>query len=114
VIHAPKTFPQPRGIRSGDVVRVFNDRGQILAGALVTDAIRQGVVRVSEGGWYDPAEPGKPGSLDRYGDVNVLTVDMGTSKLAQGNCGHTAVGDVEKYKAAAPKTGVFAAPKGAA
>lgn len=103
-----------RGIRSGDVVRVFNDRGQILAGAVVTDAIRPGVVRVSEGGWYDPAEPGKPGSLCRYGDVNALTVDMGTSKLAQGNCGHTAVGDVEKYKGAAPKTAVFLTPKDAA
>ncbi len=103
-----------RGIQSGDVVRVFNDRGQILAGAKVTDAIRPGVIRVSEGGWYDPAEPRKPGSLDRYGDVNVLTVDMGTSKLGQGNCGHTAVGDVEKYRGAAPKTSVFAATKDAA
>ena len=103
-----------RGIQSGDVVRVFNDRGQILAGAKVTNAIRPGVIRVSEGGWYDPAEPGKPGSLDRYGDVNVLTVDMGTSKLGQGNCGHTAVGNVEKYKGAAPKTSVFTAPGGAA
>ena len=105
---------QARGIQNGDVVRVFNDRGQILAGAKVTNAIRPGVIRVSEGGWYDPAEPGKAGSLDRYGDVNVLTVDMGTSKLGQGNCGHTAVGNVEKYKGAAPKTSVFTAPNGAA
>ena len=93
---------------------MFNDRGQILAGAKVTNAIRPGVIRVSEGGWYDPAEPSKTGSLDRYGDVNVLTVDMGTSKLGQGNCGHTAVGNVEKYKGAAPKTSVFTAPNGAA
>ena len=27
-----------RGIKDGDIVRVFNDRGQILAGAKVTDA----------------------------------------------------------------------------
>jgi trimethylamine-N-oxide reductase (cytochrome c) len=100
-----------RGIKTGDVVRVFNDRGQILAGAKVSDSIRPGVIRVSEGGWYDPAEPTKPGSLDRYGDVNVLTVDIGTSRLAQGNCGHTAVGNVEKYnKGPAPKPTVFVAP----
>jgi len=103
-----------RGINNGDVVRVFNGRGQILAGAKVTDTIRPGVVCVNEGGWYDPADPTKPGSLDRYGDVNVLTVDMGTSKLGQGNCGHTAVGDVEKFKGEAPKPMVFAAPKAAA
>ena len=99
-----------RGIKNGDVVRVFNDRGQILAGAKVTDTIRPGVVVVHEGGWYDPVD-NKPGALCRYGDVNVLTVDIGTSKLAQGNCGHTAVGDVEKYKGEAPKPQVFNAPK---
>ncbi|MBK1663024.1 trimethylamine-N-oxide reductase TorA [Rhodospirillum rubrum] len=102
-----------RGISNGDVVRVFNDRGQILAGAIVTNTIRPGVIRVNEGGWYDPADPTKPGSLCKYGDVNVLTVDIGTSKLAQGNCGHTAIGDVEKYAEAAPAVTVFAAPKNA-
>lgn len=100
-----------RGINDGDVVRVFNDRGQILAGAKVTDAIRPGVLRVNEGGWYDPLEPGKPGSLDRYGDANVLTVDIGTSKLGQGNCGHTAVGDVEKYAGPEVTVAVFSTPK---
>jgi trimethylamine-N-oxide reductase (cytochrome c) len=102
-----------RGIRDGDVVRVFNDRGQVLAGATVTEDIRPGVIRVSEGGWYDPAEPGKPGALCRYGDVNVLTPDIGTSKLAQGNCGHTAIGEVEKYQGDPPPVGVFIAPAGA-
>jgi trimethylamine-N-oxide reductase (cytochrome c) len=82
-----------RGIKDGDVIRLFNGRGQTLAGAKVTDDIRPGVVRVNEGGWYDPAEPGKAGSLCKYGDVNNLTLDIGTSKLGQGNCGHTAVGE---------------------
>ena len=99
-----------RGIRDGDVVRVFNDRGQILAGARISDAIRPGVIRVNEGGWYDPVDPREPGSLCRYGDVNTLTVGIGTSKLAQGNCGHTAVGDVEKYQGTPPPVSVFAAP----
>ncbi len=102
-----------RGIKDGDVVRVFNDRGQILAGALVTDDIRPGVIRISEGGWYDPVDPTKDGSLCKYGDVNVLTVDIGTSKLAQGNCGHTSVGEVEKYKGAVPAVSAFTAPKAA-
>ena len=99
-----------RGIVDGDVVRVFNDRGQILAGAHVSDAIRPGVIRVNEGGWFDPVDPREPGSLCRYGDVNTLTVPIGTSKLAQGNCGHTAVGDVEKYTGVPPPTDVFVAP----
>lgn len=102
-----------RGIKDGDIVRVYNDRGQILAGAKVTDNIRPGVIRVNEGGWYDPQEAGKPGTLCKYGDVNVLTVDIGTSKLGQGNCGHTAVGEVEKYNGPAVTVDVFNAPKGA-
>ena len=99
-----------RGIADGDLVRVFNDRGQILAGARVTDTVRPGVICVNEGGWFDPANPREPGSLDRYGDINSLTPDIGTSKLAQGNCGHTAVGDVEKYKGKPPEVDVFRAP----
>jgi len=96
-----------RGIADGDVVRVFNDRGQVLAGAKVTDAIRPGVIRINEGGWYDPAEPGKPGTLCKYGDVNVLSVDMGTSKLGQGNCGHTSIAEVEKFAGEAPPVTAF-------
>jgi trimethylamine-N-oxide reductase (cytochrome c) len=102
-----------RGIVDGDVVRVFNDRGACLGGAVVTDTIRPGVVKISEGAWFSPVEPGTPGSLCAFGDVNVLTVDTGTSQLAQGNCGHTAVGDVEKYDGTPPAVTVFDTPKNA-
>jgi trimethylamine-N-oxide reductase (cytochrome c) len=104
---------EARGIKDGDVVRVFNDRGQILAGAKLTDAIRPGVIRVNEGGWYDPVDAAQPGSLDRYGDANVLTQDIGSSKLGQGNVGHSVIGDVEKYTGADVTVGAFVAPKGA-
>ena len=42
------------GIATGDVVRVFNDRGEILVGALVTDIIPKHVIAICEGAWYDP------------------------------------------------------------
>jgi trimethylamine-N-oxide reductase (cytochrome c) len=99
-----------RGILDGDIVRVFNDRGQMLAGAKITDAIRPGVIRVNEGGWFDPIDPRELGSLCRYGDVNNLSIGIATSKLAQGNCAHTAVGDLEKYREAPPELDVFRAP----
>jgi trimethylamine-N-oxide reductase (cytochrome c) len=101
-----------RGIKDGDVVRIFNDRGQVLAGAIVTDKVRPGVLRLNEGGWYDPVEPGTLGTLDAYGSANVLSVDKGTSKLAQGNCGHTVVADVAKYDGDLPEVKVFAQPAG--
>lgn len=101
---------EARGIADGDVVRVFNGRGQTLAGAVVTDGIRPGVIRVNEGGWYDPVEPGADGTLCAYGDVNTLTPDLGTSKLAQANCGHTVIADVEKFTGDLPEVTVFDAP----
>ncbi|KGF69514.1 trimethylamine N-oxide reductase I catalytic subunit [Hoeflea sp. BAL378] len=99
-----------RGIADGDVVRVFNDRGQVLVGAVVSDDIRPGVLRISEGGWYDPVVGGEVGALDAYGDANCLTVGIGTSKLAQGNCGHTGLAEVEKFTGELPKVNVFDAP----
>ncbi|ENV6073215.1 molybdopterin guanine dinucleotide-containing S/N-oxide reductase, partial [Vibrio parahaemolyticus] len=39
-----------RGIKTGDLVRAFNNRGQVLVGAEVTDRIKQGSVCIHEGG----------------------------------------------------------------
>ncbi len=102
---------EARGIKDGDIVRLFNDRGQILAGAVVTDKVRANCVVCEEGNWYDPADPAKPGSICKFGDPNVLTPDIGTSKLAQGNCGHTVIAQVEKYAGEAPALTVFVEPK---
>jgi len=87
-----------RGIVTGDVVRVFNDRGQTLCGAHVTDAIRPSVVILQEGSWYRPAEPGVVGSLDRGGCANVITREGGSSRLAQSPVAHSGLVQVEKYE----------------
>jgi len=102
-----------RGIEDGDVVRVFNNRGQILAGAVITDAVRQGVLEVNEGGWYDPVDAADAGTLCAYGDVNALTGDIPTSRLANGNSGHTCLAEVEKFAGALPPVRVFDAPTNA-
>lgn len=98
-----------RGIKSGDVVRIFNDRGQILGGAVVTEYVKEGAVRMQEGAWYDPSEAGEPGTLCRHGDVNVLIPDVGTSNLAQGNQA-TALVEIEKFKGEVPEIGIFKSP----
>jgi len=100
-----------RNITDGDVVRVYNDRGQILAGAVITDAIMPGVIQIREGGWFDPLDPREIGSLCRYGDVNNLTPGIATSKLAQANSGQTGVADVEKFTDDLPDVTVFSQPE---
>nr|WP_314424148.1 trimethylamine-N-oxide reductase TorA [uncultured Erwinia sp.] len=101
-----------RQIQSGDLVRAFNDRGQILVGAEVSDDIRQGVVRVCEGAWYDPADPAESKTLCKNGSVNCLTFDIGSSRLAQANCGHMTQLEVEKYCGEEQKNTAHSVPFG--
>jgi biotin/methionine sulfoxide reductase len=99
-----------RGIANGDVVRIYNHRGACLAGAVVTDALRPGVMQLSTGAWFDPLEPAEIGSLDKHGNPNVLTLDKGTSKLAQCCVAQTALVEVERFDDAAPEITVFSPP----
>jgi anaerobic dimethyl sulfoxide reductase subunit A len=60
-----------RSIKDGDLVRVFNDRGETVIPARVTQRIMPGVVDIPEGAWYTPDEQG----IDHGGCANVLTRD---------------------------------------
>ncbi|WP_298956300.1 molybdopterin guanine dinucleotide-containing S/N-oxide reductase [uncultured Campylobacter sp.] len=100
------------GIKQGDLVRVYNARGEILAGANVSSDIMRGVVQIFEGAWYDPNAEG----LCKNGNPNVLTIDLPTSELANGNISHTALVNIELYKHKAGediKLTAFMPPKGA-
>jgi biotin/methionine sulfoxide reductase len=100
-----------RGIRDGDLVRLFNDRGSCLAGAVLTDAIVAGVVKLSTGAWWDPQEPGIPGSLDKHGNPNVLTRDRGTSSLGQGCSAQSCLVQVERHDGPVPPITAFELPR---
>jgi biotin/methionine sulfoxide reductase len=99
-----------RGIADGDLVRIFNDRGEVLAGARLTDGLRPGVVCLPTGAWFDPIEPGQIGSLDKHGNPNVLTRDVGTSRLAQGPSAQSVLVEIEKHMGEAPALTAFAPP----
>lgn len=100
------------GIKNGDLLRVFNKRGEVLAGAKINANLRKGVVILREGAWFDPLDRAKP-SICKNGCPNVLTLDIPTSKLANGNISHTALVNIEKFKGKAPNLSAFDAPKGA-
>lgn len=98
-----------RGIAHGDLVRAFNDRGQLIAGAHVSDDFPPGVVRIQEGAWYGPTGP-EIGALDTYGDPNTLTLDIGTSSLAQAPSANTCIVEMEKFVGEAPAVTAFGGP----
>ncbi len=80
-----------RGLSTGDVAEVFNDRGRLRIPVLVTDGILPGVVAIPQGGWYDPDGNG----TDRRGSINVLT-SLRPTPLARGNPQHSNLVEVRK------------------
>ncbi|HEX6143855.1 MAG TPA: molybdopterin dinucleotide binding domain-containing protein, partial [Geminicoccaceae bacterium] len=99
-----------RGIQDGDLVRVFNDRGACLAGAVVTERVRPEVLVMATGSWFSPAEPGEPGSLEVHGNPNVLTPDHGTSGIAQGPSPMSCLVQIERFEGEPPPIGVLEPP----
>ena len=61
-----------------------------------------GVLQLSTGAWYDPEPGAAEHPLCVHGNPNVLTRDIGTSRLAQGCCGQVTVVECEKYAGTLP------------
>jgi trimethylamine-N-oxide reductase (cytochrome c) len=88
----------PRGIRNGDIVKLYNDRGAVLCLAVLTERIRPGIVHsYASSAKYDPLEPGKAGSVDRGGCVNLLTSSRMLSKNAPGMTPNSCLIEIEKW-----------------
>ena len=68
-----------RGIQNGDIVKIFNELGIVLAGAYVTERLRTGVAYIDHGARVDFI---KVGEIDRGGAINTIAPD----KLISKNC----------------------------
>jgi len=80
-----------RGIEDGDLVRVWNERGDLVIHARLTLRIMPGVIDIPQGAWWDPDMQG----VDHGGCINVLTSHRWTP-LAFGSTQHTIMVEVEK------------------
>jgi biotin/methionine sulfoxide reductase len=100
-----------RGIEDGDIVRVFNKRGECLAGARVSEGVRHSVVQMPTGAWYDPEPREGLAAVCKHGNPNTLTLDKGTSKLAQGPSALSCLVEVARYEGEVPDVTAFTPPK---
>ena len=99
-----------RGIADGDIIRLFNDRGACLAAAAPSEDVCPGVVHLPTGAWYDPADPEEEAPLCVHGNPNVLTRDVGTSRLAQGCTGQLTAVEVVRFTGNLPPVRAFEPP----
>jgi len=83
-----------RNIIDGDLVRVWNERGELVIPARVTPRILPGVVDIPQGAWWAPNEKG----VDFGGCINVLTSERWTP-FAFGTAQHTIMVQVENFTA---------------
>ena len=84
-----------RGIQHGEIVKIFNERGIVLAGACVWERMMPGVTYIDHGARHDPIIPGK---VDRGGAINTIAPHGLTSKNACGQATSGYLVDVAKIR----------------
>ena len=82
-----------RGIRDGDIVKVYNERGIVLGGAYVSERIMPDVVSMDHGSRCDWISAGE---IDRGGAINLISPTKTVSKNCNGMASSGYLVEVEK------------------
>jgi anaerobic selenocysteine-containing dehydrogenase len=90
---------EKRGIRNGDLVKVFNDRGSVICAAQITERLPNGTVHSYESSAvYDPI--GTPGSsTDKGGCINQLTSSKSIIRKSHSTAPNSCLVQIEKWTA---------------
>ncbi|MCO5158669.1 MAG: molybdopterin-dependent oxidoreductase [Aquamicrobium sp.] len=99
------------GLKEGEVMRLWNARGACLAGVRFDEGMRRDCVVLPTGAWYDP-QIVDGAWLEAHGNPNVLTIDKGTSGMAQGNIAHTALVRIARWDGPLPPLTIDRPPRG--
>lgn len=86
---------EKRGIRHGEIIKIFNERGIVLGGAYVTERLRPGVAYIDHGARIDPIIRGK---VDRGGAINTIAPTGIISKNCVGQATSGYLVEVAKIK----------------
>jgi biotin/methionine sulfoxide reductase len=101
------------GLKAGDVMRLSSARGACLAGVRLDEGQRRDCVVLPTGAWYDPQIVDGEW-LEVHGNPNALTIDKGTSGMAQGNTAHTTLVRVSRWDGPPPALSIDRPPLGVA
>ncbi len=99
-----------RGIRQGDIVKLFNELGACLASAHLSEDVREDVVQLPTGAWYDPRPDARHGVICVHGNPNIVARDLGTSSLGQGCAGQISTVQIERFDGPLPPIRAFDPP----
>ncbi|MDM3800715.1 DMSO/selenate family reductase complex A subunit [Proteus mirabilis] len=80
-----------RGLKSGDIAEIYNERGRLHIRVKVTDRVLPGVIAVPQGAWRSLDTTG----VDTGGCINTLT-SWHPSPFAKGNPQHTNLVEVKR------------------
>jgi len=105
-----ETLLERIGAQLAATAHLYDERGAFLAGVIVSDGIRPGVVQIATGAWFDPWVPGERHSLEKHGNPNMITADVGASSLSQGCSAQTASVEIVKWDQALPAVTAFEPP----
>ncbi len=83
------------GIKHGDIIRIYNERGGVLGAAYVTERVMPGAVNQDHGARVDALKIGK-GGLDRGGANNLICPSATTSKNCVGEVTNGYLVNIEK------------------
>ena len=86
------------GIKDGDLVELYNERGAVVVGARVSEKIMPGVVSLYEGAWPQLDSKGRCNN----GLVNFLTSSRRASGLTQATTANTCIASMRKCTDADP------------
>jgi biotin/methionine sulfoxide reductase len=78
---------------------------------VISTDVRPGVVQLSTGAWFDPDDPRAELAMCVHGNPNLLTRDVGTSRLSQGCSGQHALVELERFAGTAPPVRAFEPPR---
>ena len=93
---------EERGLKNGQKVKIYNERGTVILPCRITERILPGVVNIPQGAWWKPDKDGN----DIGGSVNTLTSERWTP-FTFGNAQHTIMAEVAALGSGHEEAGIL-------